>query len=394
MSDERGPSTRSVRGGEPKIKAHDAVTVPISATATYGFESTSALVDYFDGKTERMEYGRYGNPSVRAAELKIADLDGAEDCALFASGMAAITTALLAMLKSGHHLVMTSDCYRRTRQFISGTLSNFGVESTLVEPGDHEALERAIRPGKTRILLSESPTNPYLRVADLEKMGHIAKKHRLKLIIDSTFATPVNQRPIELGADLVLHSATKYLGGHNDLLAGSISGKGPLVQAIRDVRGVLGGVLDPHAAYLLIRGMKTLALRVERQNASAMQIAGWLERHPAVERVYYPGLASHPDHDIAKRQMKGFGGVVSFLVKGGTAAAQKLVDSVELCTIAPSLGGVETLIEQPSIMSYYELTPEQRLEIGIRDELIRLAVGIEDTADIQRDLERALAKIS
>lgn len=393
QSEFRGAGTRSVRGGEPRIKAHDALTTPIVAAATYGFENTATLVEYFEGKREREEYGRYGNPTVRAAERKIAALDGAEDCAVFASGMAAVTTSLLAMLKNGHHVILTSDCYRRTRQFVTNTLSGFGISSTLVEPGDLAAIEAAIQPGKTKVLLSESPTNPYLRVADLSALAALAQKYRLKLIIDSTFATPINQRPIEMGVDLVVHSATKYLGGHHDLLGGGVSGRSALIGAIRDFRGVLGGVMGADDAFRLIRGLKTLALRVERQNSNAMQIAAWLETQPKVEKVYYPGLSSHPDHAIARAQMSGFGGVVSFLVRGDLAAGARMIDACRLCTLAPSLGGVDTLIEQPSLMSYFELTTAEREAIGIRDNLVRLAVGIEDATDLIADLEQALAKV-
>ncbi len=384
--------TLAVRGGETRKKAHDAICTPIVCTATYVFESTAELRDYFDGRIDREEYGRYGNPTVRTAERKIAELEGAEDCALFASGMAAVTNCLLALLKSGDHVVMTSDCYRRTRQFVSSVLSRYQVASTLVEPGDYAALEAAIVPKKTRLILSESPTNPYLRITDLSRLAEIRDRHPgIQVMIDSTFATPVNQRPLELGADLVLHSGTKYLGGHNDLLAGAICGKSGKVSALRDYRGILGGTLDPHSAYLLARGIKTLDLRVRRQNESALRVARWLETQSIVERVYYPGLESHPDFAIAREQMRGFGGVVSFLVKGGLEQASRLVDACRLATLAPSLGGVETLIEQPALMSYYELTSEERQAIGIRDNLIRLSVGIEDVEDLIADLSQALA---
>ncbi|MBK7865488.1 MAG: aminotransferase class I/II-fold pyridoxal phosphate-dependent enzyme [Archangiaceae bacterium] len=382
-------STLAVQSG-PRRHAHDALTGAVSLTSTYSFENTAELRRYFDGDLEREEYGRYGNPTVRGVEQKIAALDGAEACALFGSGMAAVTTSLLAVLKAGDHAVLTSDCYRRTRQFVGTFLKKLGVDSTLVEPGDFDALERAITP-KTKLIVSESPTNPYLRVADLVKLAEVKSKHRgVLLFIDSTFATPVNQRPLELGADLCLHSATKYLGGHNDLLAGSVSGRAGLVQAIADLRGVLGGVLDPHSAYLLGRGLKTLPLRVRQHNANALAVAQWLEKQPAVQRVWYPGLESHPDHATARAQMSGFGGVVTFEVKGGIEAGSRLVDACRLARIAPSLGGVETLIEQPALMSFYELTTEQRLAIGIKDELIRLAVGVEDVDNIVGDLTRAL----
>ncbi|MDB4931247.1 MAG: Cystathionine gamma-synthase [Myxococcaceae bacterium] len=391
MSDEKSLETRAVHAGEPRRQAHDALTTPVALTSTYTFADTDALERHHRREVERDEYGRYGNPTVRAAERKLADLDGAEDSALFASGMAAITTALLAMLRGGHHVVLTRDCYRRTRQFVTAVLPRYGVESTVVEPGDPGAVARAIVPGKTRVVLSESPTNPYLRVVDLAAMRALKAAHPgVKFLIDSTFATPVNQRPLEHGVDLVIHSATKYLGGHNDLLAGAISGSAALVDAIRDFRGVMGGVLDPHAAYLLLRGMKTLGLRVARQNASGLALARALESDPRVERVFYPGLESHPDFAVASAQMSGFGGVVSFLVRGDGARTRRFIDACRLATIAPSLGGVETLIEQPALMSYYDLSGEERLAVGIPDNLVRLAVGIESAADILDDLAQAL----
>ena len=384
-------STLAVHGGEERRKAHDAVTTPIVCTATYAFQDTAEIVRYFEGDLEREEYGRYGNPTVRAAERKIAALEGAEDCALFASGMAAVTTTMFELLKAGDHVILTSDCYRRTRQFVRAFLSRFGVTHTLVEPGDTAALAAAVQPGKTRLIVSESPTNPYLRVADLRALAEVRDRFRgVNLLIDSTFATPMNQRALELGADLSIQSCTKYLAGHNDVLAGAISGRAPLIAAIRDLRGVLGGNLDPHAAYLLLRGLKTLSLRVERQNRTALQISQWLESQRGVRRVFYPGLPSHPDHAVAREQMKGFGGVVSFQVEGGLREASRLVDACKLATIAPSLGAVETLIEQPALMSYFELTTQEREAIGIHDNLIRLAVGIEDADDIIADLAQAL----
>jgi cystathionine gamma-synthase len=398
MPSEKSPappnfSTLSVRGGEARKNSHDALTTPIICSATYSFSDTAELTDYFEGRKEREEYGRYGNPTVRTAERKIAALEGAADAALFSSGMAAVTTALLALLKSGDHVVMTSDCYRRTRQFVGTFLSRFGVTHTLVEPSDSAALFKALQPGKTRLIVSESPTNPYLRVADLRLLAEAKERcPGAKLLIDSTFATPINQRPLELGADLVVHSCTKYLGGHNDVMAGAICGRAGIIEGFKDLRGVLGPTLDAHSAYLLIRGLKTLALRVERQNANGMGVAAWLEKHPGVERVFYPGLASHPDHAVAREQMKGFGGVVSFLVKGGAPAASRLIDACQVATLAPSLGSVETLIEQPSIMSYFELTPEQREAIGIKDNLVRLSLGIEDQSDLIADLAQALEK--
>ena len=383
--------TVAVHGNEPRQKAFDALTTPIVATSTYAFADTAELRRHFDGLSDREEYGRYGNPTVRAAEKKVAALDDAGDAALFSSGMAAVTTTLFELLKSGDHVVLTSDCYRRTRQFVRVFLARYGILHTLVEPGDLEAMRAALRPGKTKLIISESPTNPYLRVADLPALAALRDScPGANLMIDSTFATPINQRPLLLGADLVIHSCTKYHGGHNDLLAGAICGRPELIASIRDLRGVLGGVLDANSAYLLIRGIKTLALRVERQNQSALSVARWLEQHPRVERVWYPGLESHPDHAIARAQMSGFGGVVSFQVRGGLDGASRVIDACKLATLAPSLGSVETLIEQPALMSFYELTTEEREAIGIYDNLIRLSVGIEEREDIIADLAQAL----
>ena len=383
--------TLSVRGGESRKKAHDAVTTPIIASATYAFADTAELTRYFQGDLEREEYGRYGNPTVRAAERKLAALDAADEALLFGSGMAAVTTALLALLKTGEHVVMTSDCYRRTRQFVTKVLGRLGIEHTLVEPNDEAQLFAALRPGKTRVLLTESPTNPYLRVADLALYARARDAcPGSNLLVDATFSTPINQRALAAGADLSIHSATKYLGGHNDLLAGALCGRAGLVSLVRDLRDVLGGVLDPQSAFLLIRGLKTLNLRVERQNQTALLVAQFLEQHPRVRRVFYPGLPSHPDHQLATRTMSGFGGVVSFRVAGDLESTSRVIDACKLATLAPSLGATETLIEQPALMSFFELTTAEREAIGIHDDLVRLSVGLEDAADIIADLTQAL----
>jgi cystathionine gamma-synthase len=385
--------TLAVRSGQPRQDAFDAVTTPIACTATYAFSSSAELRDHFEGRIRREEYGRYGNPTVRNAEQKLAALDGGEDAACFASGMAAITTALFALLKKGDHVVLGSDGYRRTRAFVVQLLGRYGVEHTIVPSGDVDAIVSAVT-DKTRVILAESPTNPYLRVLDLPALrDKLGSRSRAKVLVDATFATPVNQRPLEQGADLVLHSCTKYLGGHNDLLAGVVVGEGALVSIVREARDVLGGVLDPHAAYLLLRGLKTLPLRVARQNATGLAIARWLETRAEVERVFYPGLESHPDHAVAKKVLSGFGGVVSFVLRADLDTTAKALDACELATIAPSLGGVETLIEQPAIMSHYGLSSEERAALGIADGLVRLAVGIEDPNDIVADLERVLSVV-
>ncbi|MDG1958541.1 MAG: aminotransferase class I/II-fold pyridoxal phosphate-dependent enzyme [Candidatus Binatia bacterium] len=386
----RSLATQAVHSGETESRQSNAITTPIVQTSTYVFRDTAELIEHMSGQKPREEYGRYGNPTQKVAETKCAALEGAAAGLAFSSGMSAITTTLFAMLRQGQHIVMTDDCYRRTRQFCRGTLSKFGIEVSIVPTGDYAALEEAIRPGSTRVLISETPTNPYLKVVDMERLADIAKKHGLISIIDSTFATPVNQRPLEHGIDLVLHSATKYMAGHNDIMAGIILGSEPLIDAIRECQGVLGGVLDPHAAYLLIRGLKTLPIRVAQQNASALRIAHMLEAHPNVVRAYYCGLPSHEGHEIAARQMTGFGGVVSFEFAGGLEETSAVVDKARIFQIAPSLGGAESLIEQPALMSFFELSSEERLAIGIKDNLIRIAVGLEDSDDLTADLQEAL----
>ncbi len=394
----QGSSTRAVHGGTQRRKAYNALNTPIVQTATYTFRDTQDLIDFMERKTwgdgdDREEYGRYGNPTVHAVERKLAALDGGDDAVLFASGMSAVTSALLTILPTGSHIVMTDDCYRRTRQFCLTFLKRFGIETTVVPMGDYEAMEAAIIPKKTRILISESPTNPYLRIADLERIAALGRKNRVMTFIDSTFATPVNQRPIEWGIDFVLHSATKYLSGHNDLLAGVIVGRADRLKALRDSRGVLGGIVDPHNAYMLERGIKTLGVRVAQQNATAMAVARFLEAHPKIERVWYPGLPSHPDHVTAVAQMEAFGGVVTFEVAADLRTTGQFIDRLRIPYIAPSLGGVESLIEQPALMSYYEKTSEERLALGIKDNLVRFAIGIEDTNDVLNDLDQALAGI-
>ena len=381
--------TRAVHAGEDCDHWGQSLTVPIAQTSTYVFRDSGAVKAFVSGENRQIDYGRYGNPTQHVAERKLAELEGAEAGILFASGMSAVTTTLLGMLSSGQHAVIMDDCYRKTAQFCEMVLRKFRIETTFVHAGDCAALEGAIRK-ETRVIISESPTNPHLNVIDLEKLVQIAKNHRVKTIIDSTFATPFNQRPLEFGVDLVIHSATKYLGGHNDLMAGIVLGSAPLVGAIRDYRGILGGVIDPHCAYLLIRGIKTFPLRMGRQNETALRLARFLERHARVKRVYYPGLESHPHYDVAQAQMRGFGGLVSFDLDADEAGTLSFIDRLQIPRIGASLGGVESLVSHPASISYYELAREDRLAIGIADELVRYAVGIEDAEDIIRDVGQAL----
>jgi cystathionine gamma-synthase len=386
-------STDAVHAGDARAKTFDAVVEPVVLSSTYTFADTREVLAFMDGthpRPHREEYGRYGNPTTRAVELRVAALEAAEDALLFPSGMAAITTTLLALVHGGQHVVLFADCYRRTRQLVTDTLANLGITYTLLSAGDMEGLRTAIRP-ETRLVFAESPTNPHLRCLDLAALASVCKEHRhVRSVVDATFATPINTRPIDFGVDLVIQSATKYLSGHNDALAGAVSGSSGLVSLIRDTRSVLGTVCDPHAAFLVARGIKTLGIRVERQNATALAVARHIERHSAIERVYYPGLPSHSDHAVAARQMKGFGGVVSFVVVGGLRGACKLVDGLTAARLGPSFGGVESLVEPPAIMSYFELAPEGRASIGIEEGLVRLSVGVEETHDVLADLDRAL----
>lgn len=394
-----GDSTLSVHGGTQRDKPLHSMTTPIVQTSTYTFKNTAELCAYMDAKfygdgTDRKEYGRYGNPSITAVEQRIAALEKAEEAALFSSGMAAITSLLLTVLKAGQHVVMTDDSYHRTRQFCEDVLGKFGVETTVVPVGDYDALEAAVIKGKTRFIISETPTNPYLRVADLERVVEIAKENRCLTMIDTTFATPINLRPIEWGIDFVIHSATKYLGGHNDVLAGVVVGNADRIAAVKSYRGTLGQVVDPHAAFLIERGIKTLGIRIKQQNETAQKVAEYLEQHPKIERVFYPGLASHPDYEIAQKQMSGFGGVVSFEVVGDVNSTGDFVDELQIPYLAPSLGGVESLVMQPALVSFYNKTQEERLALGIKDNLVRYAVGIEDADDIIADLEHALNTVA
>ncbi len=389
---QQGPSTRAVHGGERAAREGPAVTTPIHQTSTFWFQDSAELREYAEGRLERDEYGRYSNPTWRAVERKICELEGAETTVLFASGMCAATTTFLALVPPNGHIIVTNDCYRRTRQFNAEYLSKLGVETTVIEPANTIALKDAIRPD-TCFFFTESPTNPYLRVIDLPETVRIAHERDVRVIVDSTFASPVNHRPLDDGADLVIHSATKYLGGHNDLIAGVVAGPSEQTAPIRKAAGVLGGILDPHAAYLLLRGIKTLGLRMERHNHNGLRVAEWLEAHPRVRRVWYPGLESHPDYAVATRLMRGFGGVVTFELETDLDGAIRFTDACTLPYIAPSLGGVESLVEMPVLMSYWDYPEEERRRYGITDSLVRLACGIEDAEDLIADLERALEAI-
>jgi cystathionine gamma-synthase len=385
-----GISTRAVHDGEALRKGENALTTPIYQTSTYVFGESQEILDYNAGTNPRWEYGRYGNPTQRAAELKIASLEGLEDALLFPSGMNAISCTLLSLLSSGDHVILTEDCYRNTLRFCDDVLPRFGIEVSRVRACDYAQLEGEIRP-ETRVLIAESPTNPHLRVADIPRLVKIAEDRGVVLLLDGTLATPYNQRAGEFGVRHVVHSVTKYLNGHQDLMAGAFVGSADAVDQVRRFCRPIGGVPDPHQSFLILRGLKTFALRMERHNSNALAVARFLEDHAGVERVWYPGLASHPDHEIATQQMSGFGGMVSFEVRGDEARTLRFTDSLRVWQLGPSMGGVESLASHPSTVSYYEFTREERYRMGILDNLIRLAVGIEDPEDLIADLDEALS---
>jgi cystathionine gamma-synthase len=387
-----GFSTLAVHGGEDRQKYANSITDPIFCAATYTFENTQAAIDFVAKKLPREEYGRYGNPSEKVAERKLAALEGGEAALLYSSGMSALAGLFLAKLQAGDEIVMFDQCYHRTREFCLKHLSKFGVVTHQIPTCDYEAMEAAINP-RTRLLLSESPTNPHLSVVDMERFAALGKKHGVETVIDATLATPYNVRPLEYGIDYVVHSCTKYLSGHNDMLGGVIISSAERIEPLRKFRGVIGMINGPHNIYLLLRGLKTFELRMRRHNENGQAVAEFLAGHPRVEKVLYPGLPSHPHHHIARKTMRGFGGLVTFYLKDADAQqTAAVVDAVRIPRIGPSLGGAESLIEQPIVMSYHDFTPEQRRAVGIADNMIRIACGIENPEDLVEDLRQALER--
>jgi cystathionine gamma-synthase len=385
-----GPSTAAVHAGEARQKPGFSLTDPIFASSTYTFPDTKSIIDFIEEKHPREEYGRYGNPGERVVEDKLAALEGGEQAVLFASGMAALVGLLMAHCSAGDEIVFFDECYHRSREFCRKHLTRFGVGFREVKTCDYAAMEAAITP-KTKFLVSESPTNPHLSVVDVERFADLGRRRRVLTLIDATLCTPYNLKPLAAGVDFVLHSATKYLGGHNDLLAGTVIGRTELMEPVRNLRGIMGGVNSPHNAYLLERGLKTLALRMERHNANGLAVARFLESHPRVERVLYPGLESHPFHNVAARTMRGCGGLVTFFIKDADwRRTADVIDAVKIPRIGPSLGGVESLIEQPLVMSYWNYSPQERQAFRIHDNMIRMACGIEDADDLIADLTQAL----
>ena len=382
--------TEAVRGGTDLSRKNGPLATPIYQTST--FEVTDNEQQLRATPTD-MFYTRYGNPTNTVAEKAVAELEGADAALVFSSGMNAITTTIMALLKSGDHIVAQRDIYGGTNKFLTQWLPKFGVETTFVDTVEYDQHENAIRPN-TKLLYLESPTNPTLRVVDLKRVAAIGKQHRLLTMIDSTFATPINQRPIEFGIDLVMHSGTKYFAGHSDLICGIIAGRADLIELIHNTRTTLGGNMDPHAAWLLLRGIKTLALRVQRHNLNALRVAHFLVKHPKVRSVNYPLLDGHPQHRLALEQLQGGGGMVSFEVDGSGEDACRLSEALKLFTLAPSLGGVDSLVSIPVLTSHAMISAQDRAKMGVTEQLIRLSVGIENADDLIADLEQALKVVS
>jgi cystathionine beta-lyase/cystathionine gamma-synthase len=378
--------TAAVRGADDLEKKNGPVGTPIYQTST--FEVIDNDEQQRVTTTDRY-YTRWGNPTNTVAEQAVAAIEGVEAALTFASGMGAITTTILALLKAGDHIVAQRDIYGGVTKFFSQWLPRVGIETTFVNTNNFDQAAQAIRPN-TKMLYLESPTNPALRVVDFKKAGELARQHRLISMIDSTFGTPINQRPAEYGIDLVMHSGTKYLSGHADLTCGVVCGRQELMDQIWETRTTLGNCMDPHASWMLIRGLKTLAVRVARQNENALRVAEFLDQHGKVRRVHYPFLKSHPQHAVARAQMSGGGGMVTFEVEGRGEDARRVSEAMRLFTLATSLGGVESLVSIPVLTSHAMISAEQREEMGVNEQMVRLSVGIENGDDLIEDLERAL----
>jgi methionine-gamma-lyase len=383
-----GESTIAIHQGQDHFHLGAAVGVSVSRTANFTFESTEEMKRWAEGKSSAYVYTRDGNPTLTVAEEKLAALEGAEAAIVTASGMAAISSALLAVLKTGDEVISTRQTYGGTYRLMRDNFPRFGIVVRHVE-SDLAGIRQLVNP-RTKALYIETPTNPTLRLVDLKKAVAFAKEWGLISLIDNTFASPVLQKPIELGFNIVLHSATKYLSGHSDLIAGAAAGSRAIINEVRHNIINLGGSMDPEAAYLLIRGMKTLGVRMERQCENAMIVAKYLAKHPKVSSVHYPGLASHPDHKLAKRQMKRFGAMLAFDLKGGLPAARRFCDRVRIFLLAASLGGVESLVVLPIYTSHYNMSDPELRAAGVAPGTVRVSVGLEDPADLIEDLRQAL----
>lgn len=385
-------ATKAVHAGQHPDPSTGAVSVPIYETSTFVFKNAEQGAARFAGTEEGYIYTRLGNPTIKALEKSLAELEDGEDARACATGMAAINTAVISLVKKGDHVVSTDCLYGGTAKLFLDILPKFGAEFTLVDSSDARNVQAAIKKN-TKLIYIETPSNPTLKLTDLHAVSKIAKEHEIVTMVDNTFMSPYFQKPLNLGIDVSVHSLTKYLSGHSDVVGGAIITSKTLIKQVDPMLKTTGATLGPFEAWLTLRGIKTLPLRMDRHNENAQKIAKYLETHPKIEKVYYPGLESHPQHELAKKQMTGFGGIISFEVKGGLEAGRKLMNSVRLCTLAVSLGAVETLIEHPASMTHAIVQKEERLKVGITDSLVRLSVGIEDAGDITADLEQALEQI-
>ena len=382
--------TKAVWAGEKGVLVHGATQVPVVVSVAYNYDDMDEWLDVAVGKKQGHIYGRNTNPTVQAFEDKVKILEGAEAATSFSTGMAAISNTLYTFLKPGDRVISIKDTYGGTNKIFLEFLPKMNIEVALCETGDHDAIEKELEQG-CKILYLETPTNPTVKITDIERMAKKGKEAGAIVVVDNTFATPINQNPLQLGADLVLHSATKFLGGHADALGGVVCGSKELVEQIYHYREINGATLDPWAAYLLLRGMKTLKLRVEQQAKNALAIAQYLQQQELVEDVFYPGLETHVNHDIAKKQMRGFGGMLSFSLKGGMDAVRILLPNLVYANRAANLGAVETTYGPARTTSHVECTPEERAAMGIPEGLVRISAGIEDTEDLINDLEQAFA---
>ena len=384
------PATELIHRPEGSVRESAApLTTPIYETTTFVFENAEQVKDYNEGRGSKFLYSRYTNPTVMEVEQKIAALEGAESALVLSSGQAATVTALLALTSSGDEIVCSSAIYGGTLHLIGDLLPKFGISSRFVSIDELREPDKLIS-SRTRLLWFESPINPTLRCVDVAKVAAACRSRKVVCVIDNTFASPINQQPIALGVDLVMHSATKYLNGHSDVTAGVLAGPAAMIDKMLKVRKQIGTVLDPYAAYALGRGLKTLAVRVERQNANALVVARWLDNDSRVRTVYYPGLPSHPDHAIAARQMRGFGGMVCVDLGGGYERAARFFDRLQVFKRAASLGGVESLCSLPLLTSQWGHSPEELERAGVTDGMARLSVGLEDADDLIADLDQAL----
>jgi len=385
-----GLGTRCVHAGQRPDPQTGSLTTPIYQTSTFVFESAEQGAARFAGMEPGYVYTRLGNPTTTALEEKMADLEGGDKALAFGSGMAAIAAVLMAVCRTGDHILYGDAIYGCTHSLIHDQMAQFGVSATAVDCSNPAEVAAAMRP-ETKVLLLETPANPTMKLADIEQMADICHAHGVMLVVDNTFMSPYLQHPLALGADVVVHSATKYISGHGDVIAGIVVGPREFMDRVHmTTLKNIGGVIGPFEAWLLLRGLKTLHIRMDRHSQTGMEVARFLESHPAVERVWYPGLASHPQHDLACRQMDGFGGVLTFEVKGGLEAGRRLMNAVKLAHVAVSLGDADTLIQHPASMTHAVVPPEDRLKAGITDGLVRLSVGLEDVHDIIADLDQAL----